>query len=205
MSANEQETEAKFYVRDLKKVEMRLLEMKAHLIQPRVHEINLRFDNPDGSLRRDFKVLRLRKDTEAKFTFKGPSEEREGGVMSRKEIEFTVSDFESARQFLELLGYIPVVFYEKFRATYELKDIHIMLDELPYGTFVEIEGENVQTLREIAELLGLNWNEMVKAGYHALFDRVAEKFKLKSGDLSFKALEGIHITAEDLSIKPADQ
>ncbi len=204
MSTNGVETEAKFYVRDLKKVELRLLELKAQLIQPRVHEINLRFDNPDGSLRRDFKVLRLRKDTEAKFTFKGPSEEREGGVMSRKEIEFSVGDFESAKQFLELLGYIPVVFYEKNRATYELKGIHIMLDELPYGTFVEIEGENIQTLQEIADLLGLNWNEMVKAGYHALFDRVAEKFKLESADLSFKALESVHITADDLNIKPAD-
>ncbi len=201
---NGQETEAKFYVRDLKKIELRLLELKAQLIQPRVHEVNLRFDNPDGSLRRDFKVLRLRKDTEAKFTFKGPSEEREGGVMSRKEIEFTVGDFESAKQFLESLGYIPVVFYEKYRATYELKDIHIMLDELPYGTFVEIEGENIQTLREVADLLGLNWNEMVKAGYHALFDRVAEKFKLKSADLSFKALEAVHITTDDLNINPAD-
>ena len=185
MSTNGVETEAKFYVRGLKKVEMRLLELKAHSIQPRVHEINLRFDNLDGNLRRDFKVLRLRKDTEAKFTFKGPSQEREGGVMSRKEIEFTVGDFESAKQFLELLGYVPVVFYEKFRATYELKGVHIMLDELPYGTFVEIEGENIQTLQEIADLLGLNWNEMVKAGYHALFDRVAEKFKLESSDLSF--------------------
>ena len=205
MSANGQETEVKFYVRDLKKIELRLLELKAQLIQPRVHEVNLRFDDPDGSLRKDFKVLRLRKDHEAKFTFKGPSMEREGGVMSRKEIEFTVSDFESAKQFLELLGYIPIVFYEKHRTTYELKGVHIMLDELPYGTFAEIEGDNIQTLQEVADLLQLNWNEMIKAGYHALFDRVTEKFKLKSGDLSFKALESVHITADDLSIKPADQ
>ncbi len=204
MSANGQETEVKFYVRDLKKVELRLLELKAQLIQPRVHEINLRFDFPDGSLRRDFKVLRLRKDTETKFTFKGPSEEREGGVMSRQEIEFSVGDFESAKQFLEALGYTPVVFYEKFRTTFEFKDAHIMLDELPYGTFVEIEGENIQTLEEITHLLGLNWEEMVKAGYHALFDRVAGKFKLKSADLSFKALEAVRITADDLNIRPAD-
>ena len=204
MAANGQETEAKFYVSNLNKIELRLLELKAQLIQPRVHEINLRFDDPAGSLRRDFKVLRLRKDTEAKFTYKGPSEERESGVMSRKEIEFTVSDFESAKQFLELLGYIPVIFYEKFRTTYEIKDAHIMLDELPYGTFVEIEGEDIQTIEEIANLLGLKWREMVKAGYHALFDRVAAKFKLKSGDLSFKALESTHITADDLNIRPAD-
>lgn len=204
MAENGQETEVKFYVRDLKRVEMRLLELKAHLIQPRVHEVNYRFDFPDDRLRRDFKVLRLRKDTEAKFTFKGPSEEREGGVMSRKEVEFTVGDFESAKQFLEALGYIPVVFYEKFRTTFELKGAHIMLDELPYGTFVEIEGENIQTLEEISALLGLNWNEMVKAGYHALFDRVAAKFKLKSADLSFKALEAVTISTDDLNINPAD-
>lgn len=204
MAANGQETEAKFYVSNLNKIELRLLELKAQLIQPRVHEINLRFDDPAGNLRRDFKVLRLRKDTEAKFTYKGPSEERDSGVMSRKEIEFTVSDFESAKQFLELLGYIPVIFYEKFRTTYEIKNAHIMLDELPYGTFVEIEGEDIQIIEEIANLLGLNWEEMVKAGYHALFDRVAAKFKLKSGDLSFKALESTHITADDLNIRPAD-
>jgi len=204
MTPSGHETEVKFYVRDLKKIELRLLELKALLIQPRVHEVNYRFDFPDGSLRRDFKVLRLRNDTEAKFTFKGPSEEREGGVMSRQEIEFTVGDFESAKHFLELLGYVPVVFYEKFRTTFEIKDAHIMLDELPYGTFVEIEGENIQTLNEIADLLGLNWNEMVKAGYHALFDRVAEKFKLKSADLSFKALESVHIKTDDLNIRAAD-
>jgi adenylate cyclase class 2 len=201
---NGHETEVKFFVRDLKRVELRLRELKAQLIQPRVHEINLRYDNPNGDLRKDLKVLRLRKDTEAKFTFKGPSQQREGGVLSRREVEFTVSDFEGAKQFLELLGYIPVVFYEKFRATYEFKHVHIMLDELPYGTFVEIEGEDVNTLRQVADLLGLNWNVIVKAGYHALFERVVGKYKLKSGDLSFKALENVHIAPEDLSIVPAD-
>jgi adenylate cyclase class 2 len=201
---NGHETEVKFYVKDLQRMETRLLELKARLIQPRVHEINLRFDNPNGDLRRDFNVLRLRKDTEAKFTFKGPSKERENGVSSRREIEFTVSDFDKAQQFLEALGYTPVVFYEKFRTTYELNKIHIMLDELPYGTFVEIEGENIDTLQKTAHLLNLNWDTMVKAGYHALFDRVAKKYDLTSGTLSFEAVRPANIRAEDLEVTPAD-
>jgi len=201
---NGRETEVKFFVHNLKKVDMRLRDLKAHLIQPRIHEINLRFDNTEGSLRQNLKVLRLRKDSEAKFTFKGPSEEREGGVLSRREIEFTVGDFDAAQQFLEALGFIPVVFYEKFRATYELNDVHIMLDELPYGTFVEIEGENIKALRQIADQLGLNWETMVKAGYHALFERAAAKYNLEVSQLSFKALEGISIHPEDLNITPAD-
>jgi adenylate cyclase, class 2 len=198
------ETEVKFYVNDLKRIEMRLLELKAHLIQPRVHEINLRFDNPNGDLRRGLNVLRLRKDTEAKFTFKGPNEVREGGVMSRMEIEFTVGDFESAQQFLEALGYIPVAFYEKFRATYELSGVYIMLDELPYGEFVEIEGQDINTLWDVAKLLNLKWETAVKAGYHALFERVAQKHNLSSGTLSFEAVRPANIRADDLEVTPAD-
>ena len=201
---NGHETEAKFYIRDLKKIELRLRELKAQLIQPRTHETNLRFDNTNSDLRNTYRVLRLRQDEKARFTFKGPSVEKEGGILSRQEIEFVVEDFENAKQFLEALGFEAVVFYEKFRATYELNDIQIMLDELPYGEFVEIEGENVEAIHNIANLLGLNWNAMIKAGYHALFERVAGKYNLELSQLSFNALEKVKIAPDDLSIQAAD-
>ena len=201
---NGQETEVKFFVKDLKRVEMRLRELKAHLIQARVHEVNLRFDNPNSDLRREFKVLRLRKDSEAKFTFKGPSEERADGVLSRREIEFSVGSFDAAQEFLEALGYVQVAFYEKYRTTYEFNNTHIMLDELPYGNFVEIEGEQVHALQEIAELLYLNWEVTVNVGYLVLFDRISAKFKLAPDQLSFKALESLSVSTDDLNIIPAD-
>ena len=200
---NGQETEAKFYVRDLKRIEMRLLELKAHLIQPRIHEINLRFDNPSGDLRREFKVLRLRKDSEARFTFKGPGVEV-GGALSRREIEFTVGDFEGAQQLLDALGFTPILFYEKYRATFELNGVHIMLDELPHGNFVEIEGEDIPTLQQVAGLLGLNWDASIKASYHALFVRAADRHRLEESQLSFEALKSVRISAEDLGVVPAD-
>ncbi len=201
---NGQETEVKFFVRDLKRIEMRLQELEAHLIQPRVHEVNLRFDNEQGDLRKNFKVLRLRQDTEAKFTFKGPSQERAGGVLTRKEIEFTVGSFEAAKEFLELLGFVPVVFYEKYRTTFEFHGVHIMLDELPYGTFVEIEGENIDTLQNVAGLLNLNWNAIVRAGYHALFERIIGKYGLEPSQLSFEALKSITVKSKDLGIIYSD-
>ena len=201
---NGQEIEAKFHVQNLRKIELRLLELKAQLIQPRVHEINLRFDRPDGELRNSFRVLRLRQDDIARFTFKGPSVEKEGGILSRQEIEFEVGDFDSAKQFLEAVGFQVVVFYEKFRTTYELNNTHIMLDELPYGSFIEIEGENVESIRSIADLLSLNWGAMVKAGYHALFERVAGKYGLDVSKLSFENLKGVTIKTTDMGIVAAD-
>jgi adenylate cyclase class 2 len=202
---NGQEIEAKFFVKNLNRIEQRLLELKARLIQPRIHEINLRFDDANNNLRNSFRVLRLRQDDKARMTFKGPSEEEAGGILSRREIEFVVEDFEKARELLEALGYRSVVFYEKFRATYDLSGTHIMLDELPFGQFIEIEGENAKIIRRIVDLLGLDWDAMVKAGYHALFDRVTGKFNLDPSQLSFFALEKVNITPEDLGIRAADR
>jgi adenylate cyclase, class 2 len=198
------EIEAKFFIQDLGKLELRLQELKAQLIQPRTHEINLRFDSAGDELRSSFRVLRLRQDDKARLTFKGPSVEQAGGILSRREIEFVVEDFEKARAFLEALGYSVIVFYEKFRATYKLNHTHIMLDELPYGQFIEIEGENAEEIHQVADLLGINWNVMVKAGYHALFEKVAQKYNLESSQLSFAALEKVKITAEDFEIQAAD-
>ena len=64
---NGQETEVKFYVKQLKRAEQRLQALGAHLIQPRMHEVNLRFDLPDNSLRGAGKVLRLRQDDQARI------------------------------------------------------------------------------------------------------------------------------------------
>jgi adenylate cyclase class 2 len=201
---NGHETEAKFYIRDLKKIELRLLDLKAQLIQTRTHETNLRFDNANYDLRNSSRVLRLRQDEKAHLTFKGPSTEMAGGILSRQEIEFVVDDFENARQFLEALGFEVVVFYEKFRTTYKLNNSHIMLDELPYGEFLEIEGESTEAIQTTSNLLGLNWDVMVKAGYHSLFERVAEKYKLNASQLSFVALNNARITPDDLGIQAAD-
>ena len=201
---NGQEIEAKFHVQNLRKIELRLLELKAQLIQPRVHEVNLRFDRPDGELRNSFRVLRLRQDDMARFTFKGPSVEKDGGILSRQEIEFEVGNFESAKQFLEAIGFQVVVFYEKFRTTYEFNNTQIMLDELPYGSFIEIEGENAETIHSIANMLGLNWDAMIKAGYHALFERVAGKYGLDVSKLSFENLEGVTIKTTEMGIFAAD-
>ena len=201
---NGQEIEAKFHIRDLKRIELRLLELKAQLIQPRVHEVNLRFDRPDRELRDTFRVLRLRQDDKARFTFKGPSVEKEGGILSRQEIEFWVGDFESAKQFLEAIGFQVVVFYEKFRTTYELNNTHIMLDELPYGSFIEIEGDDAEAIHNISDLLGLNWDAMIKAGYHALFERAAGKYGLDVSKLSFENLKNTKIRIEDMGVVEAD-
>ena len=207
MSDKQQEIEAKFYVRDLDGIITRLHELEARLIQRRVLETNLRFDLPDGSLRSEGRVLRLRRDTAARFTYKGPST-NEQGVLSRTEIEFTVGDFEKAKEFMEALGYQKLLYYDKYRTTYELQtsegSLHVMLDELPYGNFVEIEGESSKMIRAIADQLNLNWDTAIGTSYTALFERARKTLRFVFRDLSFENFAGIEVSASHLGVRAAD-
>jgi adenylate cyclase, class 2 len=204
MSTSGQETEAKFYVRDLSRVRSRLHELDARLIQERILETNIRFDLPGAPLRAQGRVLRLRRDTVVKFTYKSAST-NEQGVLSREEIEFGVEDFEKAKRFLEALGYQKLVYYEKYRTTYELNDMLIMLDELPYGNFVEIEGATVEAIHAIADQLNLEWDSAIATSYNALFDRVRKTLNVSVQDLSFAEFADIQVEAVHLGVVVADR
>jgi len=203
MSETSQETEAKFYVHDLDKITTRLHELKALLIQERVLETNIRFDLPDGRLRSEGRVLRLRQDSEARFTYKSPSTNQQG-VLSRTEIEFTVGDFEKAKEFLEALGYQKLIAYEKYRTTYQWDKTLIMLDELPYGNFVEIEGETIELIREVAVQLNLNWDAAIGTSYTALFNRVRKKLGFSFQDLAFENFTSMEVNTSHLGVHAAD-
>lgn len=198
-----QEIEAKFFVRDLKKIETCLQDLEARLIQPRVLETNLRFDLPDGGLRSEGRVLRLRQDTEARLTYKGAGRS-EKGIVNRTEIEFVVDDFEKAKLFLEVLGYQKLLQYDKYRTTYEFEDCHIMLDELPYGNFVEIEGENTTAIHSAANKLGLNMQTAISESYSSLFEKVRRTLGLTFTDLTFANFAGIEVSPKHLQVQSAD-
>jgi adenylate cyclase class 2 len=203
MTNSNQEIEAKFYVTGVSGIKVRLHEREAHLIQERILETNIRFDLPDARLRSKGQVLRLRRDTAARLTYKGGSQS-DKGVLSRTEIEFTVGDFDKAKLFLEALGYRESLRYDKYREIYELDDCHIMLDELPYGHFVEIEGDSVDSIQKLAARLQLNWDAAISRSYSAIFDSVKKALKLKFDDLSFENFAGMDVKPEHLGVTPAD-
>lgn len=207
-----QEIEAKFYVRDLKKIEARIQALDARLIQARVLETNIRFDLPDGGLSSKGQVLRLRQDTQAKFTYKDAGTKKQG-IIDRTEIEFVVESFDKARLFLEALGYKKLIQYNKYRTTYSLEsdsllsknhDCHIMLDELPYGNFVEIEGEDIAAIHNIANKLNLDIQAAISAGYTNLFENARRSMGFAFTDLTFANFEGLHVLPQHLQVQPAD-
>ncbi len=194
-----QEVEAKFYVPDLAEVEQRLQELGARCLQPRTHEVNLRFDTPQEDLRRQGRVLRLRKDREVHLTYK-QGRSIEGGIHTREEIEFALADFDAARRFLEALGYQVSFTYEKYRTVYLLDEVEIMLDELPYGNFVEIEGQ-AEAIRALAAKLDLSLDRAIPLSYHALFEHLRRRMRFGFRDLLFENFRSLTIPPEAFDLR----
>jgi adenylate cyclase, class 2 len=203
MSKTELEIEVKFAVRDLAGLAGRLQRLGAVVAAERVHEINLRFDTPAGDLSRERRVLRLRQDAGAVMTYKGP-QDAGTDVSARQEIEFQVSDFGAARRLLEALGYVVSVMYEKFRTTYSLDDLIIVLDEMPFGNFVEIEGPDSLSICAAAAKLGLDWEARSTASYLGLFNQLRLVRGLPAQNLAFAELEGVHPQIQELGLRYAD-
>ena len=197
------ETEVKFHISDLDKLAAQLEDLGAQLTSSRTHEHNLRFDTPAEDIRKDGCVLRLRRDIESRLTFKSPST-KEKGVLSREEIEFTVGDFDTARRFIEALGYQAIAVYEKYRTVYRLNNFYFMLDEMPYGNFLEIEGVDVESIQAMASQLKLDWDASVDMGYLGLFYYLCSDTELDITDLTFETLKGIKFDLAKLSIRAAD-
>ena len=193
MDAPAAEIEAKFAVPRLDPVRQTLLRLAAGVARPRLQETNLRFDFADGRLRQAGQVLRLRKNHDTRLTFKAPGPDNE----HRVELEVEVDQAEMTQRILEALGFSVFFAYEKYRETFTLEGVEVMLDELPFGTFVEIEGPDLVRIRRTAERLGLPWDERLPLSYLTLFDRLRQRHAWPFRDATFANFAGIAALSTD--------
>lgn len=192
------EREVKFYIDDPQQISTRLKSVGAEIKKERVHEYNLRFDTPDQTLKFNHQVLRLRKDSAIRLTYKGASDST-AEVADREELEVTVSDFDTARSILERLGFHTFMIYEKYRMTFTYKECEIVLDQLPFGHFIEIEGSSVSEIKETAADLGLEWEKRITDSYLELFLNLKRKRNLNISNIEFSEFKGMEFTESDFS------
>jgi adenylate cyclase, class 2 len=94
--------------------------------------------------------------------------------------------------------------YEKYRTTYDYNQCEVVLDEMPYGWFCEIEGQSPLSIQQTAEGLGLNWKNRILDSYTFLFAVCRDALGLTFSDLSFSNFKGASVTPRDLGVKPGD-
>ncbi|RLG13404.1 MAG: hypothetical protein DRN71_04885 [Candidatus Nanohalarchaeota archaeon] len=182
------ENEVKVCVDSFSDVRKRLVRIKAkHVLT--VRERNILYDTGAGELRREDMGLRLRDEVGADdmsfrrvtLTVKGPTMK---GVMKRRgEFEVRASCFKGAHELLCAIGFHKALVYEKVREMWALGKTEVCLDTLPFGLYVEIEGEEKDVFSTAkgmgfvrAQFITLNYFDLArKAGVRGdiLFDSAA--------------------------------
>lgn len=198
--AKNAETEVKLHTPDHAAIEARLLAVGAVLKHARVFERNQRYEDAERNFAHRGVVLRLRQDERARLTYKSPASSS-GEILTRTELEVEVSDFDTMDALLRALGYHPYMTYEKYRTTYMLGGAEIVLDEMPYGNFTEIEGDHSVILDALRQL-DLETAPRLPYSYTQLFDAVRQALHLDFQDLTFANFAGIHVP--ETAFQPRD-
>jgi len=189
-AGDNQEVEVKFLVDDLDELRRRLVAAGAVLGAPRVYERNVRFDTVDERLLARQALLRLRQDSRVRLTYKGlPAQDVASEAKTREEIELTIEEFDRMALIFDRLGFHAVQAYEKYRTTFHLGDVEVVLDEMPFGLFVELEGASDTGLKAAAAALGLDWSRRLLTNYLELMERARRAFDLPFNDLTFANFE----------------
>jgi adenylate cyclase class 2 len=139
-------------------------------------EENILFSNDD--LLEKQAVLRLRRIGEKTIlTYK---QKVQSNIAAKHHIEYEteVADFDEIAKIFESLGYRRSLVYEKRRRTWNFRQVEIVLDVLPFGDFMEIEG-SLTAIAEAEMFLGAEDFEVVPETYPNLTLR----FGKRKGDL----------------------
>jgi adenylate cyclase class 2 len=186
-SEKNQEIEAKFPVKDLRKIQELLEFHQAELLMDKSYEHNILLDTPTNELLAENARLRLRKEgSESILTYKR-TRKNENNIAYREEIETRVDHFENTRLILNRLGFLTFFEYEKYRSTYRLGATTIMLDETPIGFYLEIEGPDEETIHRTASLLEIDWNQRTDKSYLQVFQEWAAENGYPGRDMLFSS------------------
>lgn len=117
------------------------------------------YDLINDDLRKLGKMLRVRKKENKTFlTLKLPKKSEEMKINTEHEVE--VSDFETMRVILQNLRLNEFAQDFRKRKSYKLKDATIEINKYPdIPTFLEIETESPEKLKEIVSLLGFSMKD----------------------------------------------
>ena len=190
------ETEIKFYLANPLSIREQILELGAES-RERLFESNVRFEDAHKTLKQQNCLLRLRRDQKATLTFKStPAEEASNQFKIMKELEVEVNDFNTMHSILESLGYHCEQIYEKWRETLILNQTLFCLDCMPYGNFLEIEGQP-KDIKDLTARLNLPWEKRILLNYIQIFEILKTEMALNFSDVTFENFNNIEVDLAD--------
>jgi adenylate cyclase class 2 len=188
------ETEVKIAIQDPEEICRQILAMGGVPKHPREFEDNVLLELDGDRLARAGRILRIRRvGDKSVLTVKSPVQDSladssaslpQKGYKVRRETEVDVSDARELLHALQDVGFTLAWRYQKWRRSFSYEGVEILVDEIPWGAYLEIEGEP-EGIDRAARALGF-WREHYEvASYRELHERRCRARGEPVGDLVF--------------------
>jgi len=154
------EIEATFLAINHDELRAKLQAAGATLVQPMYLMKRSIYDYADLRLDQQKSWIRVRQEADkVTMGFKQRESETADGM---REIEFEISDYAKACEFLEAIGLKTKAVQESKREVWRLDDCEVTLDEWPWiPQYVEVEGPSENAVRDVSAKLGLTYEAAV--------------------------------------------
>jgi len=133
-------------------------------------ERTIRVDKPNWELSDSGIFIRLRTGFKNTLTLK-EARKSDSEVSERREIEVEVDDIELCQDLLYSIGLTESLIMEKYRMSWRINDIFITIDELPFGTYSEIEGP-IPSIKIVSDLLNFDFNNRIVLTYWEIYNNL---------------------------------
>lgn len=178
------EVEIKIPINNADEIREKILSKGGKIKREKHFESNYLFDYLDRSLSAQGFLLRVRDLPEgALLTFKGKVVTHEK-YKTRPEAETICLDKQAIKTILHSIGLKIYFRYEKYREEYILNDALVCIDQLPFGYYLEIEGEE-ENIEKVTEILELDKNLFSKKSYAAIFAEICREAGKAFTDILF--------------------
>jgi len=174
------EIEAKFVNVDITDVRNKLEDAGASLVYAMRDMKRVTIDTPEMKQKEAFVRIRDEGDRTT-ITYKQFDALAVDGV---REIEVTVSDFDTAVELFKHAGLTYGSLQESRRETWKLDDVEVVIDEWPWlNPYIEVEGPSEAAVKSAASKLGFDWND-------AIFGDVMAAYRVQYPHLSLNDTVG---------------
>ena len=125
-------------------------------------------------LDRTASIIRIRRTERCSILTYKRRLENQSDTKQQIEHETEIADPEAADLIVRELGLTPRLVYEKKRKIWRRRDVEIVIDDLPFGLFMEIEGP-ITAIKEAEILLGIDDLETEHETYPGLTARLGTR------------------------------
>lgn len=169
------EKQVKYKINNFDYISKRLIEIEAIFIGGFM-EKTIRYDNDDLKCSNNGVFIRTKSGMKNVLTLKEIPTDSSNTSFERITTEVEVDNINKIGYILEKIGLTKKFIMEKYRLFFKYDNVDILIDELPFGIYLEIKGEDNE-INRVTKMLNIDEADLIKMTYWDIYDKIKKDSK----------------------------